>query len=160
MQQMHLLTSPKCVFTTLFHFFSIALFSRPSLDNFCFSFSLTIFLSIQVSICIFPSHPLSVCVCLSSLLSLSPVFYFRNHVIVHDSLKMCYVYNHTCNHNESLINKIKNQIKIKSINPLYFLLPSLSLSLSHSASYYLSDTSSLFPIRFPALSISLLSFFI
>jgi len=30
-------------------------------------------------------------------------FYFRNYVIVHDSLKMCYVYNHTCNHNESLI---------------------------------------------------------
>jgi len=27
--------------------------------------------------------------------------------LLHDSLKMCYVYNHTCNHNESLINKIK-----------------------------------------------------
>ncbi len=31
-----------------------------------------------------------------------------NYVIVHDSLKMCYVYIHTCNHNEPLINKIKS----------------------------------------------------
>jgi len=33
--------------------------------------------------------------------------------IVHDSLKMCYVYNHTCNRNESLINKIKIKNKCK-----------------------------------------------
>ncbi len=36
-------------------------------------------------------------------------FLFLNYVIVHDSLKMCYVYIHTCNHNESLINKIKSK---------------------------------------------------
>ena len=49
------------------------------------------------------------CIIQNSLLSLWLLcFLFLNYVIVHDSLKMCYVYIHTCNHNESLINKIKS----------------------------------------------------
>jgi len=36
----------------------------------------------------------------------------------HDSLKMFYVYNHTCNRNESLINKIKIKSKFAKNKPV------------------------------------------
>jgi len=48
----------------------------------------------------------------------------------HDSLKMCYVYNHTCNYNESLISKIKSKIGQRvnwSIRPRVCLRNKLAL---------------------------------
>jgi hypothetical protein len=39
------------------------------------------------------------------------IFSFQKYVIVLDSLRKCYLYIRTCNHNESEINKFKIQIQ-------------------------------------------------